>query len=45
MILPRLIKSILCLQNGNAAVERSMSDNKNTIAPESEAIGRTNVDH
>ena len=34
MILPRLIKSILCLQNGNAAVERSLSDNKNTIAPE-----------
>ena len=30
-ILPKLVKSALSLQNGNAAVERSLSDNKNTL--------------
>ena len=33
-MLPVLVKSILCLQNGNAAVERSLSDNKNTLNSE-----------
>ena len=33
-MLPVLEKSILCLQNGNAAVERSLSDNKNTLTSE-----------
>ena len=27
-ILPKLVKSAISLQNGNAAVERSLSDNK-----------------
>ena len=30
-ILPKLVKSALSLQNGNAAVEKSFSDNKNTL--------------
>ena len=30
-ILPKFVKSSLSLENGNAAVERSLSDNKNTL--------------
>ena len=30
-ILPKLVKSALSLQDGNAAVEKSLSDNKNTL--------------
>ena len=33
-MLPDLIKSALSLQNGNADVERSPSDNKNTFTKE-----------
>ena len=32
--LPPLIKAILAFQNGNAAVERSLSDNKNSVTSE-----------
>jgi len=37
--LEKVVKSLMCLQNGNASVERSLSDNKNTITAE-----RTNLD-
>ena len=33
-ILPKLIKSVLTLAHGNADVERSLSDNKNTVTKE-----------
>ena len=33
-LLAKLVKSCLSLQNGNAAVERSLSDNKNTLTAE-----------
>ena len=32
--LPKLVKSCLSLHHGNAHVERSLSDNKNTVTPE-----------
>ena len=32
--LQKVLKSALSLQNGNAAVERSVSDNKNTLTKE-----------
>ena len=32
--LPSLVKAVLSFQNGNAAVERSLSDNKNTVTSE-----------
>ena len=34
IILPKLVKAILAFQNGNANVERSLSDNKNTVTTE-----------
>ena len=37
--LEKVIKSFLCLQNGNASVERNLSDNKNTISAERTNLG------
>ena len=39
LLLEKVLKSLMCLQNGNASVERSLSDNKNTVTAE-----RTNLD-
>lgn len=33
-LLSKVVKSFLCLHNGNAEVERSLSDNKNTLTAE-----------
>ena len=33
-LLSRVVKSCLVIQNSNAGVERSLSDNKNTVTPE-----------
>ena len=39
--LPALVKAVLAFQNGNAAVERSLSDNKNSVT--SERTGKNTV--
>ena len=36
--LKKVVKSILCIPNGNASVERSLSDNRNTLTPERTAL-------
>ncbi|XP_065641994.1 uncharacterized protein LOC124815288 [Hydra vulgaris] len=35
--LSKVVKSCLTIQNGNASAERSLSDNKNTLTPESKS--------
>lgn len=37
--LEKVLKSFLCLQSGNASVERSLSDNKNTVSAERTNLG------
>ena len=38
-LLTKVVKSCCSLQNGNAAVERSLSDNKNTLTKERTSLG------
>lgn len=33
-LLAKVVKSVLCIHHGNSDVERSLSDNKNTVTPE-----------
>ena len=44
-MLPDLIKSALSLRNGNADVERSPSDNKNTFTKEKTPMNEETIVH